>query len=317
MDLTLLSAQLAKAGLPCVQDWPQHYDAVLISGPTASGKSALSMQLAALWPAGIVSVDSALVYQGMDIGTAKPTLAEQSICPHFLLDLIAPWQTYNVAQFLSDAQVAMNTCVEQGRLPVLVGGTMMYIQALFKGLSVMPSVEAHIRDEIVHQAAIQGWPALHQALFNVDPLTAKRLAPNDAQRIERALAVYKSTQKPLSQWHQDSPNTQAVLGAGAFKRCLHVSIEPEKTQLWHRIEQRFDAMLQAGFLDEVRRLKAHGNLVATMPSMRCVGYRQAWQYLEGELTQEALRTKGAIATRQLAKRQMTWLRSMEDRYVLN
>ena len=311
--ISRLDAQLAAHGIAPAALWPMHYDAVLITGPTASGKSALSMALAALWRASIISVDSALVYRSMNIGSAKPSAAEQASVPHHLIDLIDPAHSYSVAQFIADAQTALNHCKTEQRLPLLVGGTMMYVNALYKGLSPLPAGDAALRAAIESQAAQLGWPALHAQLAQVDAVTAQRLAPQDAQRIERALEVYQATGKPLSQWVQESVPSEPLAAQG---RWLHLSIEPEKMLLWQRIEQRFDAMLADGFLDEVRALKARGDLHSNLPSIRCVGYRQAWAHLEGETTLPAMRELGVIATRQLAKRQMTWLRAMPQRVVV-
>jgi tRNA dimethylallyltransferase len=329
--------QLAALGLPPPQNWHEHYDAVMITGPTASGKSALSLQLAAIQPcgAGIISIDSALVYQGMDIGTAKPSKLEQSLAPHYLLDLIEPTQTYSVARFLQDTTQAVQDCRSKGLLPILVGGTMMYVNALYQGLSDLPVVDEMYRARIELRAKTEGWAALHDELMCLDPVTANRLAPQDAQRIERALAVMWATGVPLSQWLvQSKPSTPLISNTASslIQRCLHLSIEPEKTVLCQRIEQRFDAMIAQGFLDEMRTLMARGDLSMDMPSMRCVGYRQAWQHLEWlnssggskGVNEQAinvydlsmLRERGVIATRQLAKRQMTWLRNMPQRIVL-
>lgn len=299
--------------LPSPQEWPAHYDAVLVTGPTASGKSALGLALAQLWPASIVSVDSALVYKHMDIGSAKPSPADRAAVPHYLLDLIEPTASYSVAQFLSDAAAAIEDCKTQGRMPVLVGGTMMYVNALYAGLSELPAVDAQIRQSITQQAQAQGWPALHAQLTAVDPKTAAKLAPQDAQRIERALAVYLASGMPLSQWIAQAQPSKPLAEQYRF---LHLSIEPEKLRLWSRIEQRFDAMLANGFLDEVIALRSRGDLSADLPSMRCVGYRQAWEHLEGHYDAMQLRERGVFATRQLAKRQMTWLKKMPQRFVI-
>jgi tRNA dimethylallyltransferase len=314
MDLAQLSPQLAALGLPPASDWPQHYDAVLITGPTASGKSSLSMNLARLWDASIISVDSALVYRGMNIGSAKPSAAERAAVPHYLIDLIDPTASYSVAQFLTDAQAALTDCQANARLPLLVGGTMMYVNALYAGLSELPQVDVAYRHAIEARAAVHGWPALHAALMALDPITASRLAPNDAQRIERALAVVQATGTPLSQWIAQAQPSAPLMAQG---RWLHLSIEPEKSLLWQRIEQRFDAMLAGGFIEEVRALRARGDLIPALPSMRCVGYRQAWQHLDGQCSAAQMRQLGVIATRQLAKRQMTWLRNMPQRVVLS
>jgi tRNA dimethylallyltransferase len=314
MDLDQLSIQLTYLGIPRAQDWPQHYDAVLITGPTASGKSGLSMSLAQLWDASIVSVDSALVYKGMDVGSAKPSKAEQAAVPHYLMDVIEPTQSYSVAQFLADTHTALVDCKAKQRLPLLVGGTMMYVNALYKGLSELPQVDVSYRQAIEDRAASVGWPALHAELIAVDATTAARLAPNDAQRIERALSVYQATGMPLSKWLAQAQPSAPLMSQG---RWLHLSLEPNKALLWQRIEQRFDAMLAGGFLDEMAMLRARGDLTPELPSMRCVGYRQAWMHLDGQCDVLAMRELGVIATRQLAKRQMTWLRGMTQRLVLN
>ncbi len=313
MDLALQPNLFSAHGLPPVHTWPQHYEAVLITGPTASGKSALSMKLAQLWPASIVSVDSALVYKGMDIGSAKPSKAEQAAVPHYLIDLIEPSASYSVAQFLSDTQTALIDCKAQGRLPLLVGGTMMYVNALYQGLSALPQVDVSYRVAIEAHAAKVGWPALHAQLMSVDPVSAARLASHDAQRIERALSVYQATGTPLADWIASAQPSTPLHVPG---RWLHLSIEPDKARLWQRIEQRFDTMLARGFLDEMAKLRARGDLNPALPSMRCVGYRQAWAHLDGVCDWNAMRQLGVIATRQLAKRQMTWLRGMVQRVVL-
>jgi tRNA dimethylallyltransferase len=314
MDLVHLSTQLAALGIAPAHEWPQRYDAVLITGPTASGKSALAMSLAQLWPASIVSVDSALVYKGMDIGSAKPSAAEQAAVPHYLIDLIEPTTSYSVAQFLNDTERALDDCRAKQRMPLLVGGTMMYVNALYKGLAELPAVDVAFRLAIEERAAAIGWPVIHAELAQLDPITAARLAPNDAQRIERALSVFQATGLPLSHWITNSQPSSPLMGQG---RWLHLSLEPNKALLWQRIEQRFDAMLAAGFLDEMAALRARGDLNPDLPSMRCVGYRQAWAHLEGAFDQQAMRELGVIATRQLAKRQMTWLRGMAARVVLS
>jgi tRNA dimethylallyltransferase len=312
MNLSLLSFQLFNLGLPPVQEWPQHYDAVLITGPTASGKSALAMMIAQLWDASIISVDSALVYTGMDIGSAKPSQAEQAAVPHYLIDIIEPTASYSVAQFLSDTEHALNDCRAKSRFPLLVGGTMMYVNALYKGLSTLPQIDGAYRQAIEARAQVQGWPALHTQLALVDAVTAARLAPNDAQRIERALSVYEATGMSLSNWIAQAQPSKPLMEQG---RWLHLSIEPDKMLLWQRIEQRFDAMLASGFIDEMRTLRARGDLNPDLPSMRCVGYRQAWMHLDGACSLADMRELGVISTRQLAKRQMTWLRGMTGRVV--
>ena len=284
---------------------------ICIAGPTARGKSALALQLAETLRGEIdiefISVDSAQVYRDMDIGTVKPDAAERALVPHHLIDILDPEQAYSAAQFVRDATVAAESIRARGRLPLLVGGTMLYFKALRDGLDAMPAADAALRAQIDARAAAEGWPALHAELQRVDPATAARLAPNDAQRIQRALEVWLSTGRPLSAFHARSA---ARPDAG---RWPLIALEPDSRAWLHeRIAQRFDAMLAAGFVDEVRRLRQRPALQPQMPSMRCVGYRQAWAALDsGSL--DALRETGIAATRQLAKRQITWLRSMADR----
>ena len=284
---------------------------VALAGPTASGKSAAALVLAQALDAEIVSVDSALVYRGMDIGTAKPTREEQARVPHHLLDVRDPAESYSAAEFARDAQRLAGEIRARGRKVLLVGGTMLYFKALFEGLSALPAADASVRAEIEREAAAAGWPALHAQLARIDAATAARLAPNDAQRIQRALEVFRVTGEPLSRWHADAP------AAPMLRPDLFLSLEPtERAWLHERIAHRFDAMLQAGFLDEVRRLRARGDLHAALPSMRAVGYRQAWEALDGVFPMSELRERGIAATRQLAKRQLTWLRSMPARHVV-
>ncbi|MEH3087882.1 MAG: tRNA (adenosine(37)-N6)-dimethylallyltransferase MiaA [Xylophilus ampelinus] len=304
-------------------EWP----VLALAGPTASGKTgaalAIAERLARRAPVEIVSVDSALVYRGMDIGTAKPSAAERSAAPHHLIDIRDPLQAYSAADFLQDAARAIAAIRRRGAIPLLVGGTMLYFKAAFEGLSAMPPADPEIRAAIDRQAAAEGWPALHAELARADPVTAARLAPQDSQRIQRALEVFRCSGRPLSAWHAAPERSQPPLcGPG----CL-VSLEPDARGWLHeRIAQRFDAMLNAGFLDEVQALRARGDLHPDLPSMRCVGYRQAWAFLDacasaaGAPTsgsaRDGLRERGIAATRQLAKRQMTWLRSMPGRQVV-
>ncbi len=273
-----------------------------IVGPTASGKSALAAALAARWPVEIVSVDSAQVYRGMDIGTAKPSLAERAAVPHHLVDILDPAEAYSAARFAADARALIGQIHGRGRHALLVGGTMLYIKALVDGLSALPPADPALRTEIDERAARLGWPALHAELARVDPPTAARLPPHDAQRIQRALEVWQLSGQPLSALHAQSRQAGLALPL--------LSLEPaDRGWLHARIAERFDAMLAAGLVDEVRRLRARGDLHAALPSMRSVGYRQAWAALAaGNLG--ALRDQGIAATRQLAKRQMTWLRGM-------
>ena len=284
---------------------------VALAGPTASGKSAAALLLAQALDAEIVSVDSALVYRGMDIGTAKPTREERARVAHHLIDILEPTQAYSAAAFAADAQRLVGEIRARGRRVVLAGGTMLYFKALFEGLDAMPPADAAVRAEIDAQAVRSGWPALHAQLATVDAAAAARLAPNDAQRIQRALEVFRLTGRPLSDWHQ-GPARQPGLRPDRF-----LSLEPaDRAWLHARIARRFDAMLAAGFLDEVRRLRARGDLHAELPSMRCVGYRQAWEALAGKWPLDSVRERGIAATRQLAKRQLTWLRGMPARQVI-
>ena len=284
-----------------------------LAGPTASGKTALALALARRWPVEIVSVDSALVYRGMDIGTAKPSAAEQAAAPHHLLDIIGPEQSYSAAQFVADARRLIAGIRARGRWPLLVGGTMMYFKALVDGIDEMPAADLAIRAAIDAEAAQLGWPALHARLAEVDPITAARLKPNDSQRIQRALEVWRASGTPLSTLHRRAQR-EAPPPDGAL-----VALEPASRPWLHeRIARRFDAMLESGFLDEVRRLRANPALHLDLPSMRCVGYRQAWEALDVADPPDLadLRERGIAATRQLAKRQITWLRSMAHRQVV-
>jgi tRNA dimethylallyltransferase len=277
---------------------------ILLMGPTASGKSALAMQLASRIPVGIISVDSAQVYRGMDVGTAKPDVTERARVPHHLVDIIEPTESYSAAQFRADALKLIGEISAQGRIPLLVGGTMLYFKTLLEGLSDLPSSDPAVRAEIDARAAERGWPAMHAELATVDAATAARLNPNDAQRIQRALEVYRISGKALSQ----------LIGrkneAPAF-RPIAVSLVPSDRAVLHRrIEARFDAILANGLVEELRSLRERYALRPGLPSMRCVGYRQAWLFLEGGMNETELRHRGIFATRQLAKRQLTWLRSM-------
>jgi tRNA dimethylallyltransferase len=317
---------------------------VALAGPTACGKTAAALAVATRLPVEIVSVDSALVYQGMDIGTAKPTAAERAAVPHHLIDIRDPREAYSAAEFAADAARLVREIRGRGALPLLVGGTMLYFKALFEGLAAMPAADPAVRAALDADAAALGWPAMHARLAQVDPLTAARLAPNDSQRIQRALEVWQISGRTLSDWHagQTAPATAATVdtsGPGAngsthgatglppspetpLPPALFISMEPEDRAWLHgRIAQRFEQMLADGFLDEVRALRARGDLSPDLPSMRCVGYRQAWEWLDahsGEMHQDAasLCERGIAATRQLAKRQITWLRSMPARQVI-
>lgn len=293
-----------------------------LAGPTASGKTAVALALAREHPVEIVSVDSALVYRGMDIGTAKPSADERRAVPHHLIDILDPRESYSAAAFVADAARLVDEIRARGALPLLVGGTMLYFKALFDGIDAMPAADPAVRARIDAEAAALGWPAMHARLAQVDPDTAARLAPQDSQRIQRALEVWESSGRPLSHFHASAHKTAPALDGG-----LLFSLEPgDRGWLHARIAERFDAMLAAGFLDEVRALRARGDLSPGLPSMRCVGYRQAWEMfdaLEAAGLQEPdaaamheLRERGIAATRQLAKRQITWLRSMPGREVI-
>ncbi len=280
-----------------------------IAGPTAAGKSALAMQIGQHWPVEIVSVDSAQVYRDMDIGTAKPSAADRAALPHHLIDIREPDAPYSAALFADDAQRVCAEISARGNHPLLVGGTMLYFKALAGGLDDMPAADAAIRAEIEAQAAARGWPALHDELARVDAATAARLPPNDAQRIGRALEVWRASGRALSSFH-----TQRKTGA----TLPLIALEPDDRAWLHtRIAERFDAMLEAGFVDEVRRLRVRPGMHDELPAMRAVGYRQTWQALDAGLAGDALRNdvreRGIAATRQLAKRQLTWLRSMPQR----
>ena len=280
---------------------------VCLAGPTGCGKTAAALAIAERLPVEIISVDSALVYRGMDIGTAKPTAAERAAVPHHLIDLIEPTGVYSAAQFVADARQLAGEILARGRLPLLVGGTMLYFKALFDGLSDMPQADEALRAELDARAAAIGWPAMHAELARLDPVTAARLAPNDAQRIQRALEVCTLAGKPMSELHQQRSEGVA---------WPLLSLEPtNRAWLHERLGLRFKQMLDAGLLDEVRSLRARGDLNADLPAMRCVGYRQAWEALDAD-DFSTLVERGTAATRQLAKRQLTWLRSMPQRQVI-
>ena len=295
-------------------------------GPTASGKTAAAMAIANALEVEIISMDSALVYRGMDIGTAKPSVQERAAVTHHLIDIRDPLQAYNAAEFVADAQALIVAINARGKLPLLVGGTMLYYKALREGLHAMPKADPLIRAELEQRARLEGVAALHAELARVDPATAARLNPADSQRIQRALEVFRVTGKTLSALHATEKVASKVQSTGVmaptdqFSRSTEpalISLEPaERPWLHARIAQRFDAMLAAGFLDEVRSLRARGDLNAELASMRCVGYRQAWEALDGTSPMHELRERGIFATRQLAKRQLTWLRGMPERQVV-
>jgi len=302
----------------------ERVQALAIAGPTASGKTGLALAIAKhLEPRGgaeIISVDSALVYRGMDIGTAKPSPAELATVPHHLIDVRDPLQAYSAAEFARDAKACVQDILSRGKTPLLVGGTMLYFKALLEGFNDMPSADLQIRSAIQAEAALKGWPAMHALLQQVDPQTAARLAPADSQRISRALEVFRISGQALSSFHK-ATNTDTdpfKQGQLSWGQVPLLSLEPQnRTWLHERIAQRFDDMLINDFLAEVKTLRARGDLNADLPSMRCVGYRQAWEALDGSLPMAELRDRGIFATRQLAKRQLTWLRSLLNRHVLN
>jgi tRNA dimethylallyltransferase len=288
---------------------------VCLLGPTASGKTAAALALAARHPVEIISVDSALVYREMDIGTAKPTMEERERAPHHLIDIVDPADAYSAAQFRTDTLRLVREITARGRVPLLVGGTMLYYKALTQGLNDLPGADAEVRATLDAQALRDGWPALHARLAEVDPITAGRLAPNDSQRIQRALEVFMSTGQPMSELLAAPARVDDLALPWRF---VPVALEPSDRSVLHaRIADRFDAMLAAGFIDEVERLRARGDLHPRLPSMRCVGYRQAWGYLDGVGDFAAMRDKGVFATRQLCKRQLTWLRGMTERVVVD
>jgi tRNA dimethylallyltransferase len=278
--------------------------AILLTGPTASGKTRLALALARAFPIEAVSVDSAQVYRNMDVGTAKPSPSERRALPHHLIDIIDPTDSYSAARFRADALRLMKEISARGRIPLLTGGTMLYFRALREGLSELPESDAEARARIDAEAAARGWPALHAELAGVDPETAARVGPTDAQRIQRALEVFRATGTPMSRLL--GRGTQTGLPFGLIELAL---IPSERSALHRRIEERFDAMLKAGLVEELRALRERYALRPDLPSMRCVGYRQAWQFLEGEIDRDELRNRGIFATRQLAKRQLTWLRA--------
>ncbi len=320
---------------------------LLLLGPTASGKSAAALAMASRFPIEIVSVDSACVYRTMDIGTAKPTLLDQARVAHHLIDCIDPWNAYSAARFASDAHEAITKIRQRQRIPLLVGGTMLYAKALIQGLDELPSADSGIRHRLENEAKSVGWPALHARLASLDPVTAARLASQDSQRISRALEIIELTGRPMSELlsagaqqrsrggnpainsaikqtiKQTINQTLSITERATLNEPTHVShrfdwrvlaLEPSNRSLLHeRIAQRFDRMLEQGFVAEVERLRADPRIHADLPAMRCVGYRQIWDMLDGNLAMKELRERAVAATRQLAKRQLTWLRAMPQR----
>lgn len=286
---------------------------IAIMGPTASGKTASALEIAQHIPSEIISVDSALVYRGMDIGTAKPSAEELASVLHHLIDIIEPTEAYSAAKFREDTLRLVKEIQERGHLPLLVGGTMLYFRALTTGLDTLPSADPAIRKRLDEEAATMGWPALHARLASLDPATAERLQPTDSQRIQRALEIIELTGKPLSEQQSGSHKLELPFN------LVPIALEPsDRKQLHEKIALRFDLMLKDDLLiHEVERLRARGDLHLGLPSMRCIGYRQTWQYLDGEFDRATLREKGIAATRQLCKRQLTWLRAMPERNVVD
>ena len=276
--------------------------AIFLMGPTASGKTDLAIQLRQHLPVEVISVDSALIYRGMDIGTAKPSKAELALAPHRLIDICDPSESYSAANFRTDALREMQEISAQGKIPLLVGGTMLYYKALLEGLSPLPSADEKVRSEIEAKAALIGWGGLHQELSKIDPISAQRINPNDSQRINRALEVFYLTGKTLTE-------LTAQKGEALPYDILQFAIAPEQREVLHRrIEQRFHKMIELGFQQEVEKLYRRPDLNENLPSIRCVGYRQMWEYLRGDYDHDEMVFRGICATRQLAKRQITWLR---------
>lgn len=283
-----------------------HPDALFLMGPTASGKTALAIELCQSLPCEIISVDSALIYRDMDIGTAKPDATELRLAPHRLIDILDPAQSYSAADFRSDALREMRDISDRGNIPLLVGGTMMYYKMLLDGMSALPEANAGIRAEIEAQAAQNGWQTLHDELSQIDPVSAERIHPNDPQRLTRALEVFRLSGKTMTE-------LSAVRSDPLPYHVHQFAIAPTDRQVLHqRIAQRFELMLEQGFEEEVRQLFARGDLHLDLPSMRCVGYRQMWEYILGNCDFEEMKFKGIAATRQLAKRQLTWLRGWKN-----
>ena len=286
--------------------------AIALMGPTASGKTALAMEWAQRLGGEIVSVDSALVYRGLDIGAAKPDASMLAAVPHHLVDVREPWQPYSAAEFAVDARAAMDAIAARGKLPILAGGTGLYFQALLEGLAPMPEADPELRTTIAAEAAERGWPAMHAELASIDPHAAAKIKPTDPQRIQRALEVFRLSGKPISEWQAMPARARLPF------RVLKLVLAPRDRAVLHqRIEQRFDAMLEAGFMHEVERLRALPPLQAVaqpldLPAIRAVSYRQAWETLDGALAENEFRERAIFATRQLAKRQLTWLRGELD-----
>lgn len=281
-------------------------------GPTACGKTAVAAELVQSLPFSIISVDSALVYKGLDIGSGKPDAALLARAPHRLIDIRDPAEPYSAADFRRDALQAIEEVQQEGRIPLLVGGTMLYFKVLRDGLASMPAATPEIRARILEQARVQGWPALHQRLQQVDPEAAARIHPNDPQRLQRALEVHESSGQALTALHRDNHQSPTL----PFQLIFLGMIPQDRKALHAQIERRFHNMLEQGLVEEVRRLRARGDLDASLPAIRAVGYRQVWEYLEGQTDHATMVSKALAATRQLAKRQLTWLRSWRELHEL-
>lgn len=297
--------------------------AIFLMGPTASGKTALAMELVELLPVDIISVDSALIYRGMDIGTAKPDADMLKKAPHRLIDIRDPAQAYSAAEFREDALREMETIIAAGRIPLLVGGTMLYFKVLKEGMADLPPADESVRAQLMQEAHEKGWQGLHDELAVIDPVSAARIHPNDPQRLQRALEVYRITGRSLTDWQarKKEPGTVGAWGGESSSfpyRLINLAVcPPDRALLHQRIAERFHVMLQQGFLDEVKGLYDRGDLNTSMPSVRAVGYRQAWDCLDGNLSYDEMVERGIVATRQLAKRQITWLRSWNDLHWLD
>lgn len=286
---------------------------ICLAGPTAAGKSATTLALAQRWPIEIVIVDSATIYRGMDIGTAKPSKSEQAVAPHHLLDIRDPAESYSAAEFQQDATALIHAITARGNIPLLCGGTMLYYKALREGLNALPAADPAIRAQIDREAQDSGWPELHRQLAEFDPATAARLAPNDSQRLQRAIEIYRASGRPMSAWLADErPEQDNSL------EYVTVSLEPsDRLALHARIAQRYQAMIEQGLLQEAQTLHQRPDLHTGLPSVRCVGYRQLWDYLDGKVDKKQAIEQAIAATRQLAKRQLTWLRSEPERHIID
>lgn len=287
---------------------------ICLMGPTASGKTDLAMQLAQQFPCEIISVDSAMIYRGMDIGTAKPTPAQLREVPHYLIDIRDPAETYSVAEFCTDATKLIDEIIQRNKIPLLVGGTMMYFKSLQQGLSQLPSANNEIRQQISFEAEQVGWAAMHQRLAEIDPIAAQRIKPNDAQRLQRCLEIYRLTGKTITELQQEEVRNQYL----ANYQIINLGLMPDdRADLHTKIKQRFEQMLKLGLIEEVEQLFKRPDLHCNLPSMRSVNYRQVWDYLAGEINFAEMKEKAIIATRQLAKRQMTWMRSWENLMIVS